>query len=177
MVKYDNGTLPPNLWSVQVEECPSGDMGMFHQREDIKLISLAKDFQDQMDQNAYLLRFLFLFFFFLTLKNKHFCSSQISTFLKAKEYAEFPQVSEKKKNKARIKICRISSYIYLPLQLQPLFLHSVHTKTHIHTPYIQPFKHLKRKDHFIWSIRDKQDKVLFRNSQLQIQRVLIYKRS
>lgn len=119
----------------------------------------------------------FLFFFFLTLKNKHFCSSQISTFLKAKEYVEFPQVSEKKKNKARIKICRISSYIYLPLQLQPLFLHSVHTKTHIHTPYIQPFKHLKRKDHFIWSITDKQDKVLFRNSQLQIQRVLIYKRS
>lgn len=35
---------------------------MFHQREDIKLISLAKDFQDQVDQNAYLLRFLFFFF-------------------------------------------------------------------------------------------------------------------
>ena len=34
---------------------------MFHQREDIKLISLAKDFQDQVDQNAYLLRFLFFF--------------------------------------------------------------------------------------------------------------------
>lgn len=82
---------------------------MFHQREDIKLISLAKDFQDQVDQNAYLLRFLF--FFFLTLKNKHFCSSQISTFLKAKEYAELPQVSEKKINKAIIKICRISSCI------------------------------------------------------------------
>lgn len=36
---------------------------MFHQREDIKLISLAKDFQDQVDQNAYLLRFLSFFFF------------------------------------------------------------------------------------------------------------------
>ena len=70
---------------------------MFHQREDIKLISLAKDFQDQMDQNAYLLRFLF-FFFFLTLKNKHFCSSQISTFLKAQEYAELPpSIREKEK--------------------------------------------------------------------------------
>ena len=51
------------------------------------------------------------FFFFLTLKNKHFCSSQISAFLKAKEYAELPQVSEKKINKAIIKICRISSCI------------------------------------------------------------------
>ena len=78
------------------------------------------------------------FFFFLTLKNKHFCSSQISTFLKAKEYAELPQVSEKKKKKARIKICRISSYIYpsssslcfsVQYTQRHTYTHSIHTTT------------------------------------------------
>ena len=130
MVKYDNGTLPPNLWSARAEECRSGDRGMFHQREDIKLISLAKDFQDQVDQNAYLLRFLF----FLTLKNKHFCSSQISIFLKAKEYAELPQVSEKKKSKAIIKICRISSCIYP--SSSSLSFSIQYTQRYTHTEYI-----------------------------------------
>ena len=79
-----------------------------------------------------------VFFFFLTLKNKHFCSSQISTFLKAKEYAELPQVSEKKKKKARIKICRISSYIYpsssslcfsVQYTQRHTYTHSIHTTT------------------------------------------------
>ena len=80
----------------------------------------------------------FRFCFFLTLKNKHFCSSQISTFLKAKEYAELPQVSEKKKKKARIKICRISSYIYpsssslcfsVQYTQRYTYTHSIHTTT------------------------------------------------
>lgn len=66
--------------------------------EDIKFISLAKDLIDQVEQNAYLLKF---FVSFLTLKNKHFCSSlKYQHFLKLKNMESSPQVSEKEKNKA-----------------------------------------------------------------------------
>lgn len=116
MVKYDNGTLPPNLWSAQVEECRSGDVGLFHPREDIRLILLAKDLWDQVEQHACLLRLFF--FFFLILKNKHFCSSlKYQHFLKPKNMPSSPHVSEKEIKKARIKTNRKSpSRIYT---LQP----------------------------------------------------------
>lgn len=56
--------MAPSLLIYEAHEWRNVDQemgGMFHQSEDTKLISLAKDLQDQVKQNAYLLSCFFFF--------------------------------------------------------------------------------------------------------------------
>lgn len=128
MVKHDNGTLPPNSWSTGVQECRSGDGGMSHQSEDTKLISLAKELQDQVKQNAYLLRF------FLILKNKHFCSSlKYQHFLKPKHMESSPTYWRKRKINQESKLGVFILYTFTPLTLA--FVSPLNICAHTHAQH------------------------------------------
>lgn len=118
----------------------------------------------------------FRFFFFKLWRINIFAPLKYQHFLKPKNMLSSPKYQRKRKRKQELKFVGFL-HIFTPPALAFVSPFSTHKDTHTHTAYIQPLKHLKRKDHFIWSITDKQDKVLFRNSQLQKQRVLIYKRS
>lgn len=167
MVKYDNSTLPANLWSTGVEECLSGDVGMFHQREGYKPLLTGKGRMRPNGTERILAEGCFFFklwrintFVPLSALNKSWSQKNMQS--------PTPHVSEKKKSKARLKTCSLS-LMQFSLLAWPLFprytcthMHAhtrMHAHTHIHThthwAYTQPMKHLRRKDNFLWNITQK----------------------